>query len=256
MTATLGPSSVQPISPTSTTGFIVMQHVRTLCTIAVLAAVCGLGGAAAAKEAPPLELIKASTEKVRAIIGRDAAKGTPAHAQNQTELKATVNAFIKFEEIGHLALQKHWDTLPEAQKTEYLHVFRDLIEHLYLDRIGKSLDFQVEYKGQSPGNCMTPKDLGPEAACVRTIAKAGKGKLATDYALKKIDGRWFVYDLILDEISTVETYQDSFSRIIAKEGVDSILRRLKTKLAEYQAKDAKAATAATPTNQAQPGAPK
>ena len=46
------------------------------------------------------------------------------------------------------------------------------------------------------------------------------------YALRQDGGDWRIVDIVADGVSTVENYRASFARVIAKEGVDGLIRRL------------------------------
>jgi phospholipid transport system substrate-binding protein len=52
--------------------------------------------------------------------------------------------------------------------------------------------------------------------------------------LKKADG-WVIYDIVIDDISLVETYRDAYTEIIEKEGWDSLISRMEEKAAQLQA---------------------
>jgi ABC-type transporter MlaC component len=40
------------------------------------------------------------------------------------------------------------------------------------------------------------------------------------------DGRWWVYDIVVDDASQLQTYRRSFSKILDKEGWDGLIKRM------------------------------
>ena len=52
------------------------------------------------------------------------------------------------------------------------------------------------------------------------------------YVLHEVDGRWQVRDIITDGVSIAKTYRFEFKKVLAKDGIDGILARLRTKLGE------------------------
>ena len=54
------------------------------------------------------------------------------------------------------------------------------------------------------------------------------------YLLHLRDGRWRVFDLVIDEASTVDGYQRQYARFLQKRSFDQLLERLDAQLAELQ----------------------
>jgi phospholipid transport system substrate-binding protein len=47
-------------------------------------------------------------------------------------------------------------------------------------------------------------------------------------------GKWVVYDVLTDEQSMLENYRAEFNKIIAKDGFDALIKRMKKKLEEKE----------------------
>ena len=48
-----------------------------------------------------------------------------------------------------------------------------------------------------------------------------------DYQLHLRDGRWKVYDVLIDHVSFVATYRSEFARIIQRESYAALVERLR-----------------------------
>jgi phospholipid transport system substrate-binding protein len=44
--------------------------------------------------------------------------------------------------------------------------------------------------------------------------------------MKREKDGWHIIDIVVDGVSTVENYRSSFARIISKEGVEGLIKRL------------------------------
>jgi phospholipid transport system substrate-binding protein len=44
--------------------------------------------------------------------------------------------------------------------------------------------------------------------------------------MKRASQGWRIVDIVVDGVSTVQNYRSSFSRIIQKEGIDGLIKRL------------------------------
>jgi phospholipid transport system substrate-binding protein len=50
-----------------------------------------------------------------------------------------------------------------------------------------------------------------------------------DYAMRQAKDSWRIVDITIDDVSTVENYRSSFSKVIAQEGFDSLIAKLSKK---------------------------
>ena len=98
-------------------------------------------------------------------------------------------------------------------------------------------DYEVKYGDEE----LSKGETGGEAKVVTTL-KQTKGKSTTatiEYRLIQHEKQWMVYDVITDELSLVRNYRSTFLRIIGNSGYDGLLNKMKTKLTEERARDAK-----------------
>jgi phospholipid transport system substrate-binding protein len=62
---------------------------------------------------------------------------------------------------------------------------------------------------------------------VRTeIEQPGNAPIPISYAMYLSDGGWKVYDVAISGVSLVTNYRSSFSSIIRKDGIDSLIEQL------------------------------
>jgi phospholipid transport system substrate-binding protein len=169
----------------------------------------------------PIVLLKRSTENVRKVLNRT--PKTPAEeTARDDDLKKEINQFIDFDELGKRALGSNWAGLNPQQQKDFLATLRDLIETAYTTRIRETNDFAIEY---------TKEEFKDGEAFVATLAKSpgSTTKLSTDYRLHKPGDRWYVYDLVIEGSSLVNTYKKSFNQIIKQKGFDALMQKMKTK---------------------------
>lgn len=165
------------------------------------------------------------------------AKTVPGSDEEQrvkNDIKQRASELLDYSELCKRALGEHWGKMPEKQRTEFVATLRDLIERNYVKQLRTNLDYDVKY-----GEEEITKD---EAKVITTLKLQTKGKSTTatiDYRLIQHDKRWMVYDVITDELSLVRNYRSTFVRIINSSGYDGLLNKMKTKLTEERARDAK-----------------
>ena len=67
-------------------------------------------------------------------------------------------------------------------------------------------------------------------AVVKTHVPYHDRNAALDYRLHMTDGKWKVYDVVVEGISLVENYRSQFSSLLANESFDSLLQKLREKV--------------------------
>ena len=85
-----------------------------------------------------------------------------------------------------------------------------------------------------------------ERATVRTEIKRSNGtKVAVNYSMRKVNGAWKAWDVVIDGISYVKSYREDYGTQVQQQGLDAVIKQLEARAASAKAnKDA--ATAAKP----------
>ena len=167
-------------------------------------------------EADLLNMLEQRDEDIKKRLGTS---GDIPEAEKD-ELRAVINDMIDFAAMGEAALGPHWEDLSEAQRTEFVQVFGDIVKHQSLSdvdvyRANVSYD-TVEMKGTEAWVTTT------------TIYKEVPAKVEYDFLLK--DGVWRARDIVLDNVSTVGGYSRSFQSVIRKKGFDALMNSLNKRL--------------------------
>jgi phospholipid transport system substrate-binding protein len=74
---------------------------------------------------------------------------------------------------------------------------------------------------------VTPTD---ERATVRTEIKRSNGtKVPVSYSLRKVDGQWKAWDVVIEGISYVRSYREDYGAQVDKQGIDAVIQRLESR---------------------------
>jgi len=69
-----------------------------------------------------------------------------------------------------------------------------------------------------------------ERKIVDTIIVGKNNGIPISYKLKQTAGHWFVYDVIIENVSMVSNYRNMYAAIVRSSGVDGLLFKLKSGL--------------------------
>jgi phospholipid transport system substrate-binding protein len=184
--------------------------------------------ALAAPQGGPRDAVEAAVGRFMTIVqnGRpDAAIGVALGADRSGEIRQIVREMFDFDEIARLALSRHWQTLQRQEQTEFVTLFRDLLERAYLAQMeaagGEKIAFLSE--AMEPGG----------SALVRSKVTTRQGsEIPLDYRMHVRDGRWRIYDVVVQGTSFIASYRTQFDRVIRAESYGSLRERLQKKAAE------------------------
>ncbi len=136
---------------------------------------------------------------------------------------------IAYDELAKRSLATHWDDLSDAQHKEFADILKRLVQRSYEKNLKNILEYRVEYLGEEPGS---------EGVMVHTRAsspeKPQEEPITLDYQLVQNGAAWKVVDIVTEGSSLVHNYKNQFHRIIQKDGYDTLVRRMKDKLAKGQ----------------------
>lgn len=169
---------------------------------------------------PPTDYVKSRTDEITKLLSSKATK------KRSEEVRKLMDTVINFRELAARSLGKHWEARTEEEKTEFLDLLQELIranyEGQFDDRVlGK--DFKIEYVDERARD---------SRAIVKTVIEVKGERKPVDYKLAEIEGKWSVFDLVIDDISLEETYRDAYVEIIEEEGWSSLIQRMKDKVKE------------------------
>jgi phospholipid transport system substrate-binding protein len=195
-----------------------MTRPRTLASIALLT-LSFVSSLALARPAGR-EVVENTNTRLRSLLS---AKAPPE------KITAEMRGLFDIGELGKRALVDHWGTMTPAQRTRSIDTLRTIVEKNYVSQLKSNLKYDVKYVGEEPKG---------EDTLVKTVIQAERrGKpfeISVDYLLHPEGNGWRVYDIITDEVSLLRNYRSQFNRIINKDGVDGLIKRMNDKLAKAE----------------------
>ena len=119
---------------------------------------------------------------------------------------------------ARLVLGKHWRTASEEQRKRFVDAFYQSLLRNY----GSALvDFTSDRMK------IFPAQVDGDSSTVRTEIKRSDGtRIPVNYSLRKTNGEWKAWDVTIEGISYVKSFQQDFGAEVAQKGLDSLIQRL------------------------------
>ncbi len=152
--------------------------------------------------------------EIKSIVG---VKNSKVDNSKRDELKNIVNGIIDFEEMAKYALDEYYNDISEAEKNEFVDLFASIVRDQSLNK----LDI---YRASVSYNSI--KVNGTQAE-VNTMAELEDVRTPVNYDMLLKNNKWVITDMVLDDVSTAETYHRQFQRILSKNGFDALMQSLR-----------------------------
>jgi phospholipid transport system substrate-binding protein len=172
----------------------------------------------------PTELIRAAIDRARAVLEDPAYQGKDRRQERIEKVKEVVVSIFDSQEIAKRTLGVHWKDRTEAERKEFVEIFTALVEKTYansLDRYRK--DFQVLFDQERIEENFAEVDS-------RIIDPTLQKTFLLNYHLHKVNGKWLVYDVIIENVSLVRNYRNQFHRILGKKSYADLVETIRTKI--------------------------
>jgi phospholipid transport system substrate-binding protein len=192
-----------------------------------------VASAVAAPAAGPREVVQSAVNRVVVAIQSVDSVADPSPAQRlvreqrRLDVRRVAADLFDFDEISRRALSRHWTARSPEEQVEFVRLFTDLLERTYIGRIESYSGEKIIYLGEVVD--------GPFATVRSKVVTRRRTETPLDYKLHLRDGRWKVYDVLIDHVSFVATYRSEFARIIQKESYAALVERLRKQNVEAAA---------------------
>jgi phospholipid transport system substrate-binding protein len=179
------------------------------------------GNLAAITDKSPLEHVKTSTESVLSILN-DQSLDRDEKWQNISKI---IYERFDIRSMSQSVLATHWQSATPDEKKRFVEYFSQYIESTYRSKIESYTNQKVKYvKETITGN----------RAEVETKIVTDATEVPVNYKMKTDSGEWYVYDVVIEGVSMVNSYRSTFSAIVKNEGMDGLLKDIQKKVENYK----------------------
>ena len=172
--------------------------------------------------ATPKETVQNGVDKVVATLSDPKFKEKTKDAKIEM-VSEIINEIFDFKELSRRTLGRGWKKMSKEQQTEFVDLFRKLLQGVYADRLLAYSDQKVIFDKE----IMLKKGRAEVQSYLQT---ADGKKIPLFYRLTDKSGSWRVYDVIIEGVSMVKNYRTQFRDILAKNSPEKLLEILRNKV--------------------------
>jgi phospholipid transport system substrate-binding protein len=190
---------------------------------ASLALLLCAGGAWRADAGEPLDVVKTAAESSIQILRDPRLKSEDKKQARIDRLREVLDPIFDFTEMAKRALGSHWRRRTPAEQEEFVKLFRDFLERIYSEKVNLYDGEKVVFGRETVENDF--------AEIESTVVNIKGEEIHVVYRLRRADGKWKVYDALVENVSIINNYRSQFDRILSKSSFDELKKRLREKLA-------------------------
>lgn len=193
---------------------------------AVLSVLVVLMGAATPAQAASQDAKAYIVNMGERVIGvlKDAKLSDEARRQTLTTL---FDQTIDTQWIGRFVMATYWRKATPAQQKEFVSLYRQFLLANYVPRFRDYAGERFDVTGV--------RDSGGNEYIVQTqiVSPNGEPPISVDYRLKQQGNnvkQYKVLDIVAEGVSVISTHRAEFGSVMAREGIDGLIAKLKAKL--------------------------
>ena len=167
--------------------------------------------------------LKQTIDKVIQIVSDPGLKKTPK--LRREKLRKTIGFRFNYNQMVRRSLARNYKNRTTKEREEFTGLFKRLLENSYASKIENYQDETINYVDEK---------VKGKYALVKTEIVRKDGTIDVDYKLINENGRWTVYDFVIEEVSLIRNYRSQFSKIIKTESYGALVSKLTKKIKDLE----------------------
>jgi len=172
----------------------------------------------------PQATVEGNVNIVLAILRDPKLKGEGAKEVKKAKLRVIYDVMFDDVELSRRTLARNWNKLNNAERREFVLLFRQVLEKAYVDKILAYTNEKIVFDRE----IMRAENLAEVQTRIITASK----EIPITYRVILKNNVWKVYDVVVENVSLVQNYRTQFADILSKNTTAQLLEILKKKLKE------------------------
>jgi phospholipid transport system substrate-binding protein len=191
--------------------------------ILVTAILAWLASPLCAETGGPRQSIEAQVNNLLSVLND---KAQTDKAVKEKKIWEIVNGIFDYDELSRLTMGRNWRKLNAAQQKEFPELFSKVLGNVYMDRIMAYTSEKVVFDDNV--------NVSDGKALVKSRIVTSDKEIPIDYRMMEKDGKWKVYDVVIEGVSLVSNYRSQFNSILTNKSPEDLMETLRKKASEAQ----------------------
>ena len=182
-----------------------------------------LGTVSGAQAGPVTDQLRDDLARVFRVIEETSVERAGANGidvgKRREAIRRVAAPVFDWREMTSRTLGQHWQARSEAERTEFVQIFSDLVNRAYITQLERYSGEAIRYISER-----VEGDLG--GVSTRFVTKQGR-EIPVDYRVISRDGRWRIYDVVVQGVSLVSNYRSQFDKVIRSSSYPELVKRIR-----------------------------
>jgi len=194
---------------------------RLVLVLGLLLPLLGTSSISMADDATPTATVKTAVDKILGILR----KPDFNFDRDRSSISLEIRKVFDDVAMAQSVLSTNWKSINADQQNNFKELLSQTVESNYIGRLKSYNNEKVEIRKE---------DVKDTLATVDTVIVAKSGDIPVNYKLRKRKDGWFIYDVVVENVSMVSTYRDTYRPIFSKDGIDGLIKQMQAKIAELK----------------------
>ena len=140
-------------------------------------------------------------------------------------MRKAIDERFSYSQMVRRSLGKTWDSLSDQDKKNFIKLFKGLLENSYASKLESYSDEKINFTGEV---------VKGKYALVKTDVVRANSTIGVDYKLILDNGKWEVYDFVIEGVSMIRNYKSQFTKIIRRDSYEALVEKLTKKIDELE----------------------
>lgn len=175
----------------------------------------------AGEQGEPGKLLMNTIDSGLIILKDPSLQGADKTQERKQRLWNEISPIFNFEEMSKRTLGQYWKKRFPEEKKEFVELFTVILKDSY---IGKT----DTYSGEKIVYITEKQDKNYSTVQTKFITK-NNTEILIDYRLINNQGKWKIYDVIIEGVSLINNYRSQFNTILLKSSYGELIQKIKEK---------------------------
>jgi len=170
----------------------------------------------------PMTTVEATVNRVLDVLRDSKLKSPAAKEKKKEKLRVIYKDMFDEIEFSKRTLTRNWNKFNPAERVEFVSLFEQVLEKSYIDKILDYSNEKIDFYKESM--------LSENQAEIKTKIITSSKEVPIFYRLILKNGKWKVYDVVVENVSLVQNYRTQFNDILVKNTPEQLLEILRKKV--------------------------
>jgi len=170
----------------------------------------------------PTDAVEKTVNRVLDVLKDPKFKGPSAKQVKAEKLRVIYKDMFDEMEFSKRTLARNWNKFTPEQRKEFVDLFEQVLEKAYMDKI---LDYSNEKVVFHKEDAISDKQVEVSSKIITST-----NEIPIIYRVINKDGKWKVYDVVVENVSLVQNYRTQFNDILASGTPEQLLSTLRKKV--------------------------